>query len=68
MDYAFHSHMSFVCLFLEYYITFLPEPDCPVFMWLASCSRSGEMPLASPHSATTLAFLANNVSADLTLL
>jgi hypothetical protein len=36
---------------------FLWYTDCPVFTWLASCSRSSGMPLASPHSATILTFL-----------
>ena len=46
---------------------FLWNVECPLFKWLASHSRSGGMPLVSPHSATN-SHLSSSVSANLTLL
>jgi hypothetical protein len=47
---------------------FLLNTYCPFFKWLASCSRSGAMPLVSPHSATNCRLSVSNDSATHTNL
>jgi len=53
---------------LDYYITFPPEHWLPFLQVFGSNSRWGGLTHVSPTSATTLAFLLNHISADITLL
>jgi hypothetical protein len=47
---------------------FLQNADCLVDKCLVSCSRSGGMPLVSPHSATSSCLSVLQCSANITLL
>jgi hypothetical protein len=53
MHCAFHSTSLLSICTLTIMSPFLWNADCPVFKWLASCSRSGGIPFISPHSLST---------------
>jgi hypothetical protein len=64
----FISLTSLVHPHLDYYITFPAECLLPGWQSLASCLRSGRMPIVVLMMPQTLAFLSCSVSANITLL
>lgn len=58
----------FVRPYLLYYVKLPRNDDFPVFKWMAKRSRRGRIPILTPHSATSLAFMSHNFLANLTLL
>jgi len=68
MDHACQLHKFLSVHTWTVMLPFLQNADCHILQWLASCSRIVGLPLVSPHSASSPAFLSSNIATYVTLL